>query len=368
MALTVRVHGAKVDASATPTAGRMPSASAPVAPATGEVLAPAITFDSPRILLGRGEGCEVRLPDPSVSHRHVSIRQRGAEQVIVDEGSTNGTRLSRIVDGRRTVTLLTAHAPQTIHSGDLVRIGRLWVELEIGGEMPTRKAQEVAKDIALDLVIEALAAEGEDARPRVTVEAGPDAGSERRIDGLGELVVGRSKDSDFMLSDADLSRRHLQLKRKGDVLVAQDLGSKAGSALDGEPLGSSPQIWRQSAPLTIGSSTLRYTFEAASALAEIERMPDAKVPPSELWPEAEVEAADEEPTGDDMFDDEPVEGTAAALANGADGTIQSDIDEGMERDTRERTRGRWSMTDFAVMLLAVGVFSLSTVGYFILLR
>ena len=40
----------------------------------------------------------------------------------------------------------------------------------------------------------------------------------------------------------------------------------------------------------------------------------------------------------------------------------------MERDTRERTRGRWSVTDFAVLLLAVGVFSLSTVGYFVLLR
>ena len=144
------------------------------------------------------------------------------------------------------------------------------------------------------------------------------------------------------------------------MVVAQDLGSKAGCALDEQPLGSSPQIWRQSAPLTLGSTTLRYTFEAASALADIERMPDAKVPPSELWPEAEVEAAEEEPRSDDLFDDEPVEGTSAALAE--------KIDEAMERDTRERSRGRWSITDFAVMLLAVGVFSLSTVGYFVLLR
>ena len=38
----------------------------------------ALTFDAPRVVIGRGEGCEVRLPDPSVSHRHASIRQRGA--------------------------------------------------------------------------------------------------------------------------------------------------------------------------------------------------------------------------------------------------------------------------------------------------
>ncbi len=346
MPLTVRVHGL----------------SAPVAKsATGASAAPAITFDSPRILLGRGEGCEVRLPDASVSHRHVSIRQRGAEQVIVDEGSTNGTRLCRVVDGKRTVTQLTAQAPQTIHSGDLVRIGRLWVELEIGGEMPTRKTQDAAKEIALDLVIAALEADGEDARPLLTVEAGPDAGCQRRVEDLAEIVVGRSKEADFVLSDADLSRRHLRLKRKGDVMVVQDLGSKAGSALDQQPLGSASQIWRQTAALTLGSTTLRYTFEAASALAEMERMPDAKVPPSELWPEAEEEldVADEEPVSADSFDDEPVEGTSAALAA---------RDEAMEHDTRERTRGRWSITDFAVMLLAVGVFSLSTVGYFVLLR
>ncbi|MBL8739644.1 MAG: FHA domain-containing protein [Myxococcales bacterium] len=325
-----------------------------------------MTFDSPRILVGRGEGCEVRLPDPSVSHRHLTIRSRGAEQVLVDEGSTNGTRLCRIVDGKRTVTLLTPQAPQRIQSGDLVRVGRLWIELELGAEMPTRKAQEVAKDIALELVIEALAADGEDGRPLLTVESGPDAGAEKRVEGLGELVVGRSKEADFMLSDADLSRRHLQLRRRGDLLVVQDLGSKAGCSIDDQPLGSAAQVWRQNAALTMGATTLRYTFEAASALAEIERMPDAKVPPSELWPEATADA-DEEETADG-FDDEVVEGTAEALASEADDGSRASVDEAMERDTRERTRGRWSITDFAVMLLAIGVFSLSTVGYFVLLR
>ena len=52
---------------------------------------PSITFDAPRIVIGRGESCEVRLPDPSVSHRHASIRQRGSDYLVVDEGSTNGT-------------------------------------------------------------------------------------------------------------------------------------------------------------------------------------------------------------------------------------------------------------------------------------
>src|SRR5215468_5337573 len=75
---------------------------------------PSLTFDTPRLVIGRGDGCDLRLPDPSVSHRHCSIRQRGAEHVLVDEGSTNGTFAGR-----------TRLVPQTLHvirSGDLVRI------------------------------------------------------------------------------------------------------------------------------------------------------------------------------------------------------------------------------------------------------
>src|SRR5262249_5035608 len=65
-----------------------------------------ITFDAPRVVIGRGDGCEVRLPDPSVSHRHASIRQRGSEYVLIDEGSSNGTFVGPV--------RLSAQAPRVI--------------------------------------------------------------------------------------------------------------------------------------------------------------------------------------------------------------------------------------------------------------
>src|SRR5437667_9890609 len=85
--------------------------------------APRITFDAPRIVIGRGDGCEVRLPDPSVSHRHASIRQRGSDYVVVDEGSTNGTFVGPV--------RLSPQAPRVVRSGELVRIGRIWLELTV---------------------------------------------------------------------------------------------------------------------------------------------------------------------------------------------------------------------------------------------
>ena len=74
-----------------------------------------ITFDAPRIVIGRGDGCEIRLPDPSVSHRHASIRQRGTDYVVVDEGSSNGTFVGPV--------RLSPHAPRVVRSGDLIRVG-----------------------------------------------------------------------------------------------------------------------------------------------------------------------------------------------------------------------------------------------------
>ena len=85
---------------------------------SGELSKPAsITFDAPRIVLGRGDGCEVLLPDPSISQRHASIRQRGTDYVVIDEGSTNGTFVGPV--------RLSPHAPRVLKTGDLLRLGRI---------------------------------------------------------------------------------------------------------------------------------------------------------------------------------------------------------------------------------------------------
>jgi len=71
------------------------SASAPSPRGTGssrgDESEPSLTFDGARVVLGRGAGSDVRLPDPSVSTRHATIRAQGNDYAIVDEGSTNGT-------------------------------------------------------------------------------------------------------------------------------------------------------------------------------------------------------------------------------------------------------------------------------------
>ena len=133
---------------------------------------PKITFDAPRVVIGRGEGCEVRLPDPSVSHRHASVRQRGTEYIVVDEGSTNGTFVGQV--------LLTPQASRLLKSGDRIRVGRVWLEILIEQVPATQQPQLATKEIALSLVADALRAQGQEAELVIAVTEGPDTVADLR--------------------------------------------------------------------------------------------------------------------------------------------------------------------------------------------
>jgi predicted component of type VI protein secretion system len=49
-------------------------------------------------------------------------------------------------------------------------------------------------------------------------------------------VIGRSPEADVQLEDEAVSWNHLEIERRGEVLMATDLDSRNGTALNGEPL------------------------------------------------------------------------------------------------------------------------------------
>jgi sigma-B regulation protein RsbU (phosphoserine phosphatase) len=51
-----------------------------------------------------------------------------------------------------------------------------------------------------------------------------------------KLVVGRGSECDVQIADQRVSRHHLRLERRGDELWVEDLGSRAGTRLNGRPL------------------------------------------------------------------------------------------------------------------------------------
>ena len=50
------------------------------------------------------------------------------------------------------------------------------------------------------------------------------------------LIIGRSSDSDLMIADRFLSRQHARLVKEGDEWLAEDLGSRNGTLLNGQPI------------------------------------------------------------------------------------------------------------------------------------
>lgn len=301
---------------------------------------PKITFDAPRVVIGRGEGCEVRLPDPSVSHRHASIRQRGTEYIVVDEGSTNGTFVGPL--------LLSPQASRVLKSGDRIRVGRVWLEVVLEHVPATQQPQLATKEIALALVADALKAQGQEAELVLCVTEGPDAGMQLDIAGFGKrYVVGRGQGADLRVTDVDASRRHVELERQGDQIKVRELGSKNGSLLDGDPLAETLTVWKPGQVLRLGANHFSYTDPLSSALAQLEAAEDERLDATE-----ELAAAHADHTPSDV---------EARSVNAA--APQGPLVE-QPRTPPKRGKSRLANADFVVAVLALFVLVVSALGLY----
>jgi two-component system cell cycle response regulator len=90
-------------------------------------------------------------------------------------------------------------------------------------------------------------------------------------DGLGEMhqligdemVIGRAGRASVLLRDDGVSRVHARLRREGDNLVVEDLGSRNGTFVNGNRL-SGPMVVRDGDKIHVGHRTvLRLTFHDA---------------------------------------------------------------------------------------------------------
>jgi pSer/pThr/pTyr-binding forkhead associated (FHA) protein len=316
-----------------------------------------LVLDTPRLVVGRGESCDIRLPDPSVSRRHASIRQRGAEYLLVDEGSTNGTILDSPA-GMAGVKL-PPQTPRILRAGDRIRLGRVWLLVGFDASAwPT--SASAAREIALEHVMSVLAAEGEDLRPIVRVTDGPDAGRSWRLDPDRSYVVGRS-DVDVRLTDEHVARRHLEIRRQGDAVLVRDLGAREDSSLGERALDEREVAWRPSTPLRLGDTVLSIRFEALEALAEIERSPDEKMRPEDqpVFPGP----------ASDRFDEAAARSVIDAPADVSSATEHAPIEPAaIARRAEKRDDGRWRLADFLVVFLALGVLTVSGAGIVYLMR
>lgn len=87
------------------------------------------------------------------------------------------------------------------------------------------------------------------------VERGPDLG--KKFTALSyPVTIGRDPANSLVLTDTEVSRFHLRIKKRGRLIIAEDLGSKNGSILNGDRLVNS--TLQNGDKLLVGNSLLLF--------------------------------------------------------------------------------------------------------------
>jgi pSer/pThr/pTyr-binding forkhead associated (FHA) protein len=304
---------------------------------------PSLSLDAPRIVIGRSRSADVRVPDPSISSRHATIRQRGAEYLLLDEGSTNGT----FVGGQR----LSPGSPYLLGKHTAVRVGRVWLDISVEQVPPSIEPGKITRDIALGLIAGALEASGNPCAPRLVVRGGPAQGAELALSELRRVyTIGRGDDADLDLHDEEVSTSHVEVTRRGGDVLVRDAGSQNGGNVDGVALvPRKPVLFQVNQRLFVGRSELELVDPLVETLKQLEQEPD-EVMAEEEHPAVEAEAAPEKE--ELSLQPAPMQEQADAVSGAAP----------KSRSRAGSVRSGWTLTDILVASLSLLVLGASVAG------
>ena len=228
----------------------------------------AFEFDQARVAIGRGKGADVRLPDAAVSNLHATLQVEGSRYTLTDEASTNGTR----VNG----TALVPKRPRALESGDEIEIGVFTLTFTLAplaraattAERTASLARRLLREVSVDVTVREP--------PCLRVIKGPDSGTVLNLGPAPQLIViGRGEEAQLALSDAGVSRVHVQVERDLDGAIARDLESKNGLVVNGKHLRE--RRLRHGDVISISKTEIQFEDPAEAALRGLESAADEPI-------------------------------------------------------------------------------------------
>jgi hypothetical protein len=82
----------------------------------------------------------------------------------------------------------------------------------------------------------------------------------RLLVGPSGVTLGRSRQCDIVLDDANVSRQHAEIRARGGSWVLTDLGSTNGSRINGRSV-EHPEVVRSGDEIELGTTVLRFEVE-----------------------------------------------------------------------------------------------------------
>ena len=169
--------------------------------------------------IGRGDDNHLIIGDAGVSRNHAVVMGSDSGMILLDLASSGGTRLNG-----------EALTPTELSTTSLIVVGETELML-IDVEVAPEDAGPQAAGSAAATIVAAPAA-AQQGGGVLVARKGPDAGKTFQLT-EGDNVIGRA-DATVQLSDPQVSRRHAIIRRSGDKFIIYDLGSTAGTIVDGQ--------------------------------------------------------------------------------------------------------------------------------------
>jgi hypothetical protein len=202
----------------------------------------------------------------------VYLSEADREQFAGYEGSLIGELQDYLVEHARRETYAMLTAPKVLMLTDAdLSIGEFGIATRMvqpeGRRGPQLDEPEAQVEPGATMIYKAKPQPTEAASP---VELGVEEesfaltmkGRTHALDGA-KVVLGRSKDSDVQVEDANVSRKHAELRREGPAWWLVDLGSTNGTELNGKRIQRSKLS--DGDTITLGATDLVFAKRAGKA-------------------------------------------------------------------------------------------------------
>jgi pSer/pThr/pTyr-binding forkhead associated (FHA) protein len=224
----------------------------------------AYPFDQGRLVIGRGASADVRIPHLTVSAVHATLTLDGAEYTLVDQGSTNGTKVNGepLVRGRR----------KALRDGDRIEIGAYVLSFHAGEIVTQPITAERTAELARRLFRESRA-ERAVPPPRLVVLDGPAVGARFDVPlAAGRWIVGQGEQCALVVNDPGVAREHLEVVRDAEGIRVRPVDAAHPVEIEGERIVV--RRLRDGDELVLGKTRLLFEEPAEEPMQALGSEPD----------------------------------------------------------------------------------------------